>query len=540
MFPSRNRARLPRNSGNAVHRSHGHAPNSFSSSSPPTIFPRIAPVAIFFIMLLFVLFLQIASDIIARTRTVVGHNLEPTPWHLFQPKKFHRGPGMSARILRCSYLSCSALSARLSASSASANGTQNGTAGNVTTAPLPAEPLPRLLDSGPPPACPPYFRWIQEDLAPWAASGVSMTSLMEAKEYSALRIVIVGGRLYADYYYACVQSRAMFTLWGLLQLLRRYPGMVPDVDLMFDCMDRPVLNRSALDSPVPPPPLFRYCTTPQHVDIPFPDWSFWGWPEVNIGPWDEEYASIKNGSLSRNWGEKHPYAYWKGNPDVQSPVRENLLNCNDTNIWGARILRQDWIEEAKSGFEQSKLANQCDHRYKIYAEGYAWSVSLKYILSCTSLTLIIDPQYSDFLSRGLTPRENYWPISPSNLCPSIKYAVDWGNEHPSEAESIGKGGQDYMKNVSMDRVYDYMYHVMVEYSKLQDFKPSPPPTAQELCPEQLLCYADKKQREFLKRSVASPSTTLPCALPPPDGNLMKRFAQDKHTRIGTTENSEKV
>lgn len=71
-------------------------------------------------------------------------------------------------------------------------------------------------------------------------------------------------------------------------------------------------------------------------------------------------------------------------------------------------------------------------RYKIYAEGFAWSVSLKYILSCGSLALIISPRYEDFFSRGLIPKKNYWPVSPTNLCPSIKYAVDWGNEHPSE------------------------------------------------------------------------------------------------------------
>lgn len=71
-------------------------------------------------------------------------------------------------------------------------------------------------------------------------------------------------------------------------------------------------------------------------------------------------------------------------------------------------------------------------RYKIYAEGFAWSVSLKYILSCGSLSLIISPQYEDFFSRGLIPKKNYWPVSPTNLCPSIKFAVDWGNAHPSK------------------------------------------------------------------------------------------------------------
>ena len=96
-----------------------------------------------------------------------------------------------------------------------------------------------------------------------------------AQRYAAFRVVIVEGKVFVDWYYACVQSRAMFTLWGLLQLMRRYPGKVPDVDMMFDCMDKPSVNRT--EHQAMPLPLFRYCTTKEHFDIPFPDWSFWGW-----------------------------------------------------------------------------------------------------------------------------------------------------------------------------------------------------------------------------------------------------------------------
>ncbi|KAF8402652.1 hypothetical protein HHK36_010741 [Tetracentron sinense] len=360
---------------------------------------------------------------------------------------------------------------------------------------------------------------------------------MEAQKFAAFRVLIVGGRLYVDFYYACVQSRAMFTVWGLLQLLRRYPGMVPDVDLMFDCMDRPVVNRMEYAAP---PPLFRYCTTDEHFDIPFPDWSFWGWPEINIGPWDEEFRNIKQGSQAISWTRKWARAFWKGNPDVQSPVRTELLQCNNSRIWGAEIMRQNWVEEARGGFAQSKLSNQCNHRYKIYAEGYAWSVSLKYILSCGSLALIISPQYEDFFSRGLVPRENYWPVSPTDLCWSIKFAVDWGNTNPSKAEAIGKGGQDFMEGLHMDRIYDYMYHLITEYSKLQDFKPVPPSSAQELCMESLLCFADPKQRQILERSTASPSSALPCRLQPVDHDLMEKWIQQKWKIISDVRDLEKT
>ncbi|KAM1753523.1 hypothetical protein ACFX12_006096 [Malus domestica] len=53
-----------------------------------------------------------------------------------------------------------------------------------------------------------------------------------------------------------------------------------------------------------PLPVFRYCTDGDHFDIPFPDWSFWGWPELNIHPWEEQFREIKWGSQSSIFGLK--------------------------------------------------------------------------------------------------------------------------------------------------------------------------------------------------------------------------------------------
>ncbi|CAK9164206.1 unnamed protein product [Ilex paraguariensis] len=473
-------------------------------SGTPFVVPRLVLLLAFFSLAFLLLFeaplslslslslSMVVDDFVYQTKTIAGHNLEATPWHPFPTKTFNEETkyARASKIIRCSYLSCGR-SARDNVpyknQSALANQAEN---------------------------CPEFFKSIHHDLEPWSKTKISLTHLMEAKEFAAFRVVIVGGRLYVDFYYACVQSRAMFTIWGLLQLLRRYPGRVPDVDLMFDCMDKPSINRT--EHAAMPLPLFRYCTTPEHFDIPFPDWSFWGWSEINIGPWDEEFKNIKRGSQAQSWPKKWPLAYWKGNPDVNSPIRTELLQCNDTRQWRAQIVRQDWGEAAKGGFKQSKLSKQCNHQYKIYAEGYAWSVSLKYIMSCGSVPLIISPQYEDFFSRGLIPKKNYWPIPLDDLCRSIKFAVDWGNAHPSEAEKIGRGAQDFMENLSMRRVYDYMYHLITEYSKLQDFTPVLPSSAQEICVDSLLCFADEKQRQFLKKSTSLPSPAPSCTLQPRD------------------------
>ncbi|KAI3450312.1 hypothetical protein Pfo_006977 [Paulownia fortunei] len=296
-------------------------------------------VVLFALCCLPLLLLFEVDNFVSQTKTIVGHNLEPTPWHIF-PSKSIDADSKASTIIRCIYLSCGHISA-------SSN-------------------VPRLDDSkfDQQVQCPEFFRSIHKDLEPWVKSKISMAHVIEAQKYAAFRVVIIGGKLYVDFYYACVQSRAMFTIWGFLQLLRRYPGQFPDVDLMFDCMDKPTINRTGHSSM--PLPLFRYCTTSQHLDIPFPDWSFWGWSEINIGPWDEEFQSIKKGSKRRSWARKLPIAYWKGNPDVVSPIRMELLQCNDTKNWRAQIMRQDWEAAARGGFKESKLSKQCDNRVKQY------------------------------------------------------------------------------------------------------------------------------------------------------------------------------
>lgn len=275
---------------------------------------------------------------------------------------------------------------------------------------------------------------------------------------------------------------------------------------------------------------------------------------------------IEQGNKRSKWIEREPFAYWKGNPFV-AENRQDLLKCNvsDTHDWYARlfiqvkkyknkikeikwivkicilktnfliyltavgIFWQDWILEGQQGFKQSNVANQCTHRYKIYIEGYAWSVSEKYILSCDSVTLIVKPQFYDFFTRSLQPLLHYWPINDNDKCKSIKFAVEWLNKHKQKAHAIGRASSDFLQQeVKMEFVYDYMFHLLNEYSKLLKFKPVVPEGAQEVCSESMACTRDGREKKFMVESlVKSPSITNPCALPPPHeprelGNFYRR------------------
>lgn len=141
----------------------------------------------------------------------------------------------------------------------------------------------KACSSNLPPSCPDYFRWIHEDLWPWRETGITKEMVMSARPTANFRLVVVDGKAYVETYRKSFQSRDTFTLWGILQLLRRYPGKVPDLDLMFDCVDWPVIKKETFKAPEypAPPPLFRYCGNDSTFDIVFPDWSFWGWYVFN-------------------------------------------------------------------------------------------------------------------------------------------------------------------------------------------------------------------------------------------------------------------
>lgn len=393
--------------------------------------------------------------------------------------------------------------------------------------------------------CPDYFRWIYEDLHPFKASGITRDMLESAKRTAHFRLVIMKGKVYVENYKKSIQTRDVFTIWGILQLLRRYPGRIPDLELMFDCDDRPVVRSRDYNGPnaTDPPPLFRYCGDKWTLDIVFPDWSFWGWAEINIKPWESTLKEIKEGNEKTKWMEREPYAYWKGNPFV-AETRKDLLTCNVSlkNDWNARLFVQDWILESQQGFKQSNIASQCIHRFKIYIEGYAWSVSEKYILACDSVTLIVKQKYYDFFMRSLQPVHHYWPIRDNDKCRSLKFAVDWGNNHKQKSQAIGQAASNFIQeDLKMDFVYDYMFHLLNQYAKLLRFEPKIPKGAIEFCSEMMACNAHGTQKNFMMESlVKGPSLTSPCNIPPAyDPHAFGAFLKRKVNSMNQVETWEK-
>ncbi|VFQ74750.1 unnamed protein product [Cuscuta campestris] len=311
--------------------------------------------------------------------------------------------------------------------------------------------------AGVPGMCPEYFRWIHEDLKPWKETGITREMVEKGRRSAHFRLVVSGGRMYVEKYRKSIQSRALFSMWGMVQLLRWYPGKLPDLELMFDCDDRPVVRAKDFRNPNSgPPPVFRYCSDERSLDIVFPDWSFWGWAETNIRPWRSVMKDIKEGNKRKKWKDRVPLAYWKGNPKV-TPSRTDLMKCN------------------------------------------------------------------------LTRRHNF---------NTLLYV---------QAQAIGEAGSKFIQeDMKMEKIYDFMYHLLNEYAKTLRFKPEIPPNAVELCAEALACPINGMWRKFMDESLEkSPSYTHlrrhhPCTLPPPyDPQELEAFLGEKMEATKQVETREK-
>ncbi|XP_058204692.1 uncharacterized protein LOC131318749 isoform X1 [Rhododendron vialii] len=368
--------------------------------------------------------------------------------------------------------------------------------------------------------CPEYFKWIHEDLSPWKDTGITLEMVESADKLAYIRIVVVKGRVYLKKFKWVFQTRDVFNIWGILQLLRLYPGELPDLDIMFECGDMPVIKKSDYQGSEAAkiPPMFHYCGSDSTFDITFPDWSFWGWPELQIQPWETLKEELEEGNHKVKWMDRVPYAYWKGNIWT-GHVRQDLVKCNvsEKQDLGALIYHVDWQHEEQMRFKHTNLASQCTHRYKIYAEGNAWSVSEKYIVACDSMSLLITPHYYDFFTRSLIPTIHYWPVRENDKCRSITFAVNWGNNHTQEAQEIGKAGSKFIQEeLKMKYVYDYMFHLLYRYGKLLKYQPTVPEGAAEMCLESMVCGGRGLEKTYMFDSmVKGPSDSSPCIMPKP-------------------------
>lgn len=86
-----------------------------------------------------------------------------------------------------------------------------------------------------------------------------------------------------------------------------------------------------------------------------------------------------------------------------------------------------------------------------------------------------------------------------------------------QARAIGSAGSRYMQEkLKMKYVYDYMFHLLIEYAKLLKFEPRIPNEGKKVCAQKLASSQNGLGKRFMVESmVNSSSEALPCTMPSP-------------------------
>ncbi|KAL4430014.1 hypothetical protein ABPG77_004384 [Micractinium sp. CCAP 211/92] len=403
-----------------------------------------------------------------------------------------------------------------------------------------------------------YTHWIEKDLARWKDTGITLQMVNHAHAMArlcnpgAIRLQIVNGTLWVTHagppatgYYPASggpgalssAGRVPYFLLSLMESLALFPGQIPDVDLVY----QPVPGHPALicqhgdfpcirvegtthagKKPTPPwaataggltarqlqamsaPPILGYNGHRGFVDIPWPDYNFWGHEQGGLvdeqGRWlygwdaqlDRYLAAMANLSLPQRW----PELVWRGRATTnpRDAVRVRFKAC--PAYLQERNQSADIINVGGDhGLPGVRRLDFCRWRYISYMESMAWSTSFKHKLSCGSVVMLPVMEYFEFYSRALQPGMHYIELShkPGEMCEDIARNVvsmnawldalqerqaareRYSNAFDSDLTpvEVARNAQQFMhEHVRMRDARLYVRDLLIAYAAMQRFKPS--------------------------------------------------------------------
>ena len=349
----------------------------------------------------------------------------------------------------------------------------------------------------------------------WPPRSVSFDMAQKTYEDSLVgwgrtRFQIVGGQLYYPnlkyYTFGCVLRRTPILAWALLELLQRHPSL-PDVDLPVNCRDKPGSVRRRGWSKAPPL-AFSYTTGREFSDIPLPDYTYWGLPYADLPPWPRwlEFAE----SPENAWDRKLDKMVWVGSPT--NPLRQAFQRCAK-NHFGDRLVHRmpqkdpmhelawrckptaDGVPCSVKPPDWTPLQEQCKYKYILHLPGISdWLEHFKHQLACGSVNIFIGQrppkqwavkrglteiappatfEHFDFSGPLLTPGEHFihvpvgGGVSGGGVCRQLQAALTQLEAMPERAQCVAAEGQRLSRELSMERVYDYMAGLLREASLRQ-------------------------------------------------------------------------
>ncbi|KAI3424060.1 hypothetical protein D9Q98_009423 [Chlorella vulgaris] len=301
-----------------------------------------------------------------------------------------------------------------------------------------------------------YLDLIRHDLQPWKDTGITKdmveaaSMLYDKCDGDMIRVQIINGSLWVHHiterleggWYpaslgpgnAAAKGRVPYAILAFMDTLRTFPGQVPDVDLVLHTADFPCVSRSSWVGAAarpPPRPLLSFQGGRHHLDLPFPDATYWGHEHQYLqDPWGAPVQGWANQAelLVRKYEnvsllDRIPQAQWRGRTkDERYPGRDHLrrvfVGCMDELKAAGRGEDAALLNVLSPALA---LQDSCDYRYNVYIESRAYASNLKQKVVCGSLLVALRTNFWEFFSRGMRPGGEFVELSsdPNAVCEQV-------------------------------------------------------------------------------------------------------------------------
>jgi len=325
-----------------------------------------------------------------------------------------------------------------------------------------------------------------------------------------MRAQVHQGNLYITDYRAVFFDRhyAPARIIPLLEILKRH--RLPDLDIVVAAVDEPRVKtrvqsnewtKLVLRYPggsgeraLLPPPLFSSTVNRAHLDLPWPDFSFF-MPrkphKLRTAPWAKLHPQMIAESDGVQWEEKLELAIHTGN--VGSPFRKRLARVAERNPQ-EMLVNELFIGDhgkitstckelglhARGGYQQHKcymtFQEQCSYKYLLNSASIGYANKFKYLLLCGSVVIYVQEGMvnKEFYEYGLLPGVHYVTVETAEDVPAMVRYLKQNDEY---ARAVSQAGRARLAALDVPALTDFFATLLRQYAARQAFPVEPQPGA---------------------------------------------------------------
>ncbi|KAJ5625429.1 hypothetical protein N7510_001738 [Penicillium lagena] len=301
-------------------------------------------------------------------------------------------------------------------------------------------------------------------------------------EDGMVRGIINRGELYIVDFAAMpvTATRAHATLNSLYRALMAFPDrhLLPSIEFIFTTEDFD-------NEPTGLAPIWAYSKRDSDDSVwLMPDFGYWAWPEVQIGPYHEvrrRIAAIDDGETDSQgtiipglrFQDKKKQLVWRGSLATNPPVRGKLLKSSLGRSWASvRVI--DWDDENDLRYNLLPIEDHCRYMFLAHTEGRSFSGRGKYLLNCRSVVISHplawrEAHHAALVSSG--PDANYVEVDRDFA--DLPHKIDYLIDHPEVAERIANNAVRTFRDRYLTPAAESCYwrHLVRQYASVCDFEP---------------------------------------------------------------------